>query len=89
MTRICKALIAVFLLAWLAALLLLMIGTFGWFGQTPDPLAGVFLVPLGMPWNLLLGGMPEAALPLVGVFAPGINLLLLWLVCRFLSRRPR
>lgn len=36
-----------------AAFLLFLIGTYGWFGQEKGPLAGVFLIPLGLPWNLL------------------------------------
>ena len=62
----------IFLGLYLVALMLLAIGTFGWLGQERDPLSGVFLMPLGLPWNILadragLGG------PLVAIFAPLIN----------------
>ena len=48
---------------YLTALALLLIGTFGLFGQERDPSAGVFLMPLGLPWVLWLDGFPEVALP--------------------------
>ncbi|MCJ2178586.1 hypothetical protein [Novosphingobium album (ex Hu et al. 2023)] len=54
------------------AFLLFLMGTFGWFGQDKDPLSGVFLIPLGLPWNLLadrldLGGLVS------GMLAPALN----------------
>ena len=61
------------------ALLLFLIGTFGWFGQEADPLSGVFLIPLGLPWNLLADrlGVPGT---LAGVLGPAVNAgLLFWL----------
>ncbi|EDL47745.1 hypothetical protein [Erythrobacter sp. SD-21] len=69
----------VFLVLYALALSLLAIGSFGWFGQERDPLSGVFLMPLGLPWNLLgdrlgLGG------PLLAILAPAINAgILYWL----------
>ena len=68
-----------------AALGLLALGTWGLFGQMTDPLSGVFLIPLGMPWLWLLGGVPDTVLPWVAVVAPSINLGILLLFCR----RPR
>ncbi|WP_324828269.1 hypothetical protein [Qipengyuania zhejiangensis] len=70
----------IFVLLYTLALLLLAIGTFGWFGQEPDPLSGVFLVPLGLPWNLL-GDRLGLAGPALAILAPAINaglLFLLW-----------
>lgn len=69
----------IFLALYGAALLLFLVGTFGWFGQDKDPLSGVFLMPLGLPWNLIadrvgLPGLPSALL------APAINAaILFWL----------
>lgn len=61
------------------ALVLLAIGTFGWFGQERDPLSGVFLVPLGMPWTWL-GDKLGLAGPLLAILAPAINAgILYWL----------
>ena len=61
------------------ALLLLAIGTFGWFGQEKDPLSGVFLLPLGLPWNVIANriGIDSAVTTII---APAINAgILYWL----------
>ncbi len=82
----CKWIIVIFAVLWAIAVLLLLIGTFGWFGQEQDPLSGVFLLPFGLPWNLFLDGLPDAAKPWGAALAPGINLIILRLVCGFFSR---
>jgi hypothetical protein len=61
------------------AVLLLLIGLFGWFGQEQDPLSAVFLLPLGLPWNVIADrvGLSGAAIMLA---APAINAaILFWL----------
>ncbi|WP_198453275.1 hypothetical protein [Thioclava electrotropha] len=83
---LCRILIGLFVLLWIAALLLLATGTFGWFGQERDPLSGVFLMPLGLPWNMIVP-VPESAAALWAVAAPGVNLLVLIIVCRALRHR--
>ena len=87
MGRPCKFAIAAFLLLYTVALAILVVGTYGLFGAERDPLSGIFLVPLGLPWNRLLSDLPDALLPWVGVAAPVFNLLLLWLLCRAAARR--
>jgi hypothetical protein len=87
MNRTCRITLRAFLLLYVLALVLLVIGTFGLFGADRDPLAGVFLVPLGLPWNLLTTGAPEAMLPWLGAGAPLVNLFLIWLVCRRIGAR--
>ncbi|CDO36345.1 hypothetical protein [Novosphingobium sp. KN65.2] len=72
-------LFGIFLVLYILALLALTVGTFGWFGQEKDPLSGAFLMPLGLPWNLLadragLGSLAAA------VLAPGVNLGILGLL---------
>ena len=72
-----KGLFFLFVSLYAIALALLAIGTFGWFGQAQDPLSGIFLMPLGLPWNLLgdrigLGG------PLLGIFSPAVNAAILY-----------
>ncbi len=71
----------IFFILYSVAVVLFLIGTFGWFGQEPDPLAGVFLMPLGLPWNLIGDklGLTSAAL---GILAPAMNLGLLFWVWR-------
>ena len=61
------------------ALLLLAIGTFGWFGQEQDPLSGIFLMPLGLPWNIL-GDRIGLSGAWVAILAPALNAgVLYWL----------
>ena len=72
-----------FTIAYAAAGGRFLIGGFGLAGGARDPLAGVFLVPLGLPWNLLVDAAPEAAWPWLGALAPAANLALLALVCRW------
>jgi hypothetical protein len=83
---VCRWALVIFTLAYLAALAILAIGTFGLFGQPRDPLSGVFLVPLGLPWNQLLDEAPAALLPWLAALAPALNILLLAALCR-LGRR--
>ncbi len=83
---VCKWVIRIFGVLYLLALALLLIGTFGLFGQERDPLAGVFLMPLGLPWVLWLNGLPEPVLPWLGALAPVLNLALLTALCRVLAR---
>lgn len=59
------------------ALALFLIGTFGWFGQAQDPLAGVFLMPLGFPWNIIGNRLGLVSVAL-GVGAPLVNLAILY-----------
>lgn len=66
---------------------LLLIGTFGLFGQERGPLAGAFLMPLDFPWVLWLDGMPNRFLPWFAAPAPLLNLLLLMMLCRIFARR--
>ena len=69
----------VFIAVYGAALLLLLIGTFGWFGEEKDPISAAFLLPLGLPWNIIadrLGLAGVASLTLAPAFNGGI---LLWL----------
>ena len=86
MAAACKWLIGIVGALYLVALALLLIGTFGLFGQERDPLAGVFLMPLGLPWVLWLDGVADAFKPWVAILAPALNLLILALACRLLRR---
>lgn len=61
----------------------LVIGTYGLFSQEQDPLSGVFLIPLGLPWVFLLIDLPEALLPWLAVLSPLLNLAILLLLCRY------
>jgi hypothetical protein len=86
-SRLCRWLVAIFGAAYLFALALYLIGTFGLFGQVRDPLAGVFLVPLGLPWNLAIDLLPEVTWPWLAAAAPIVYLGLLASLCRWLRNR--
>lgn len=69
----------IFIALYALAFLLYLIGTFGWLGQEKDPLSGVFLLPLGLPWNLLADRIVMGG-PLVALLSPAINAgILFWL----------
>ncbi len=90
MSRACRIVLILFGLAYLAALGLLLVGTLGLFGNERDPLAGLFLLPLGIPWIWLTGSLPDTVRPWAAMAAPAINLLILYLLCtRFGSGRHR
>ena len=78
MSKGCKIVIGVFMAIYAIALALLAIGTWG---PNPDPLSGVFLLPLGLPWNFV------GASALWAILSPALNLALLVLACRWVSRR--
>lgn len=80
MKRVARVVSWVFALAYAVALGLFLIGTFGIFGAERDPLAGIFLVPLGLPWIFFADYLPSGMQPLVAIFAPLLNLgILRWL----------
>ena len=89
MASTCKWVVLTFGIFYLAALALLLTGTFGLFGQERDPLSAVFLLPLGLPWNLLVDLAPEPAWPWLAAASPILNLAILMALCRGLRRRPR
>ncbi len=84
----CRAIIVFLTVAYLVALFLLAAGTFGWFGQARDPLSGFFLIPLGMPWNLLTGVFPDILQLPLAVLSPALNIAIIAFLCqRF--RKPK
>lgn len=87
MSRTCRFLVMAFAVLYAAAFALFLIGTYGWFGSPQGPLAGVFLMPLGLPWTLWLDGLPSAVRPAAATAVPALNLLLLWGLCRWRARR--
>jgi hypothetical protein len=76
-------------LAYVLALGIGLIGTFGWLGQARDPLSWVFVILLGQPWVAWLGDLPEPIRPWVAALCPLLNLLLLAALCRVLAARRR
>lgn len=78
----CKWIVRSFAVLYLLAVMLFLIGTFGLFGQDRDPLAGVFLLPLGIPWVWLVDLAPTAAWPWLSALAPLLNIGTLIVLCR-------
>lgn len=74
-----KYVFTAFCILYLLALFLFLVGTYGWFGQERDALSGIFLIPLGLPWNLVAGRTALNSV-WVGLLAPLLNgAILLWL----------
>lgn len=72
---------------YLITLMLWAVGTFGWFGQDRDPLAAVYLVILGLPWNRFIDALPEATWPWFGALTPLLNIAILFGFARVFTRR--
>ena len=83
----CSLAVIAFSVLYALAVGLFIIGTFGHFGSPSGPLAGVFLVPLGLPWNLVLDVFPEPLWPTLAALAPALNLIILVLICGWGARR--
>ncbi len=79
---ICRFILGIFTVVYVVALAVFVTGTFGWFGQERDPLSGVFLLPLGVPWVFAVNLAPEYGKPWLSALAPVLNLYLLNMVCR-------
>jgi hypothetical protein len=82
---LCRMSVRAFGLLYLGILALQGISSLGWFGFAPAPLAGVFLVVIGLPWTLAAAWFPDHLQPLVGALAPCATLIMLWTYCH----RPR
>lgn len=85
----CRIIIWIFSFLYAGAVVLLLIGTFGLFGNERDPLSAVFLLPIGLPWTLLVELAPEPAWPWLAALAPAVNLALLFALCKTLKARQQ
>ncbi len=81
MNSLCRFVVIAFLLLYGLALAALLVGTFGLFGTPEDPLSGVFVVLLGLPWSRLVDVAPEPAWPWLAALAPLVNLAILRMMC--------
>jgi len=86
MSTICRVILVVFGITYVIALGLFLVGTLGLFGSPSGPLAGGFLIPLGMPWVFMLESVSDTLKPWLAALAPGLNLAVLWLICRWVNR---
>lgn len=87
MHRACPIAVFGFALLYALAFGLFIIGMFGLFGSPSGPLSGIFLVPLGLPWNQMLGAFPEPLWPILATLSPALNLVILILICRWVASR--
>jgi len=83
----CRILLVVFIGLYAIALALFVIGTFGLFGSESGPLAGFFLVPLGLPWIMMLDVLPDDTLPWLAAASPLVNLCIVYAACRLIGKR--
>ena len=87
MQRACSPVVIVFAILYALAFGLFIVGRFGLFGSPSGPLAGIFLMPLGLPWNRMLDVFPEPLWPTLAILAPALNLVILVLICRWAASR--
>lgn len=87
---LCRWGVSLLAAAYVLALAIGLVGTFGWLGQARDPLAWVFVVVLGQPWVAWIDGVSEPLRPWLAALCPLLNLLLLAAICRLVAgaRRP-
>lgn len=84
---LCRMTVRAFGLLYLAALAFTGISALGWFDFAPRPLAGVFVVVMGLPWTVAATWFPDHLQPLVAALAPLVTLVLLWSWCHWPRRR--
>lgn len=80
---LCRMVVRAFGLLYLAALAFTGISATGWFDFARAPLAGVFLVVIGLPWTLAAAWFADPLQPLVAAVAPAATLILLWSYCHW------
>ena len=85
--KICRIVLLGFGTLYVFALAMFAIGAFGLFGQPTDPLSGIYLVPLGLPWTLMLDLLPGPAQLWGLLAAPAINLAFFTVICRRAAAR--
>ena len=76
----------------LVAFLLIPAADQGWLGVSKDPLSGVFVIILALPWTLLLphfGDIGIAGAVAVILAGMAFNIAILLVIGRLLSRRAR
>lgn len=84
----CRTFLIILGLAYLVAVVIHVVGTFGWLSLDWDPLSVVVLIILGLPWILFpLGALIDQAYwPAVAAAAPLFNLAIVRLICRRVTR---
>lgn len=89
MARVFRIVAIGLLVAWLVALALLAIGTFGLFGQEREPLSAIFVLPLGLPWTFLFSSLSDAGGPWVAILSPLLKIIIFASLARMAKPRTR
>ena len=78
-----------FLIAYLLALGVFVVGQIGFSGSVKDPFAGVYLIPLGLPWVYVFdfNSLSDNAANWLRVLSPVLNYFFITATCGFLRRR--
>ncbi len=88
---ICRILIGLFVLAWVAGVG--MFAALEWGGvksATLDLLTALVMTPLGLPWNLVAMAVAgKTAKMVIALLAPVVNLAILAGICALVRRRLR
>ena len=87
--RFCRLVVRAFAYTYLSALALVGISMIDPFGLLPRPLAGVFLLVLGLPWTLAAALWPDDLQPIIAAVAPAINWFILGLLCAWFKLRRK
>lgn len=83
MSDLFKWLMRIWSILYVLAVLFFIVGHFGLFGSPQGPLAGVFLVPLGIPWVRYVDRFPEPLWPWLAAGSPLVNILLIYGLHRY------
>jgi hypothetical protein len=83
MSELFKWLTGIWLVLYLLALFLFLAGYLGLFGSEQGPLAGIFIVPLGLPWIRFVDVFPEPLWPWLAACTPLVNIMLLYGLYRY------
>lgn len=67
--RVARIIAVVYGVLCAVSLALFAIGTFGWFGTEPGPLAAVFAILASMPWSLAFSALHSPEVVLAGMLA--------------------
>lgn len=76
--------LGLYILIYVFALGVFLIGEYGLFGQPIDPLAGILIVPLGLPWIQLTDPHTNGLGPVQAAICPLINIGILYFVYRII-----
>lgn len=74
-----------FLVFYILALIVWIVGALGLFGFDPNPLSGILLVLLGLPWVHMVDFAPKRILPIASAISPIINLGIIFLLSKLSS----